>query len=79
MGLASRALFSILAAGHANVAQLVEQLIRNQQVTGSSPVIGSSEDHCKNNGFQKNKGPRRFIRRGPFTYSGHIPPHARPG
>ncbi len=26
----------------AGVAQLVEQLIRNQQVTGSSPVIGSS-------------------------------------
>ena len=25
----------------ANVAQLVEQLIRNEQVTGSSPVIGS--------------------------------------
>ena len=31
----------ILAAGHANVAQLVEQLIRNQQVTGSIPVVGS--------------------------------------
>lgn len=27
---------------HANVAQLVEQLIRNEQVTGSSPVIGSA-------------------------------------
>ena len=26
----------------AEVAQLVEQLIRNQQVTGSSPVFGSS-------------------------------------
>jgi hypothetical protein len=25
----------------ADVAQLVEQLIRNQQVTGSSPVVGS--------------------------------------
>ena len=25
----------------AEVAQLVEQLIRNQQVTGSSPVFGS--------------------------------------
>ena len=25
----------------ANVAQLVEQLIRNQQVTGSNPVVGS--------------------------------------
>ena len=29
-------------ADPADVAQLVEQLIRNQQVTGSSPVIGSS-------------------------------------
>ena len=31
---------------HADVAQLVEQLIRNQQVIGSSPIVGSriSED-----------------------------------
>ena len=29
-------------AGNAEVAQLVEQLIRNQQVTGSSPVFGST-------------------------------------
>ena len=28
----------------ANVAQLVEQLIRNQQVSGSSPLIGSMTD-----------------------------------
>ena len=28
-------------AGKANVAQLVEQLIRNEQVSGSSPLIGS--------------------------------------
>lgn len=28
---------------YANVAQLVEQLIRNEQVTGSSPVIGSQD------------------------------------
>lgn len=27
----------------ADVAQLVEQLIRNEQVIGSSPVIGSSQ------------------------------------
>jgi hypothetical protein len=27
---------------HAGVAQLVEQLIRNQQVVGSSPTAGSS-------------------------------------
>jgi hypothetical protein len=26
----------------ADVAQLVEQLIRNQQVIGSSPIVGSS-------------------------------------
>ncbi len=32
------ALFSLV---NAEVAQLVEQLIRNQQVTGSSPVFGS--------------------------------------
>jgi hypothetical protein len=31
-----------VAARCAVVAQLVEQLIRNQQVTGSSPVNGSS-------------------------------------
>ncbi len=30
-------------AGKANVAQLVEQLIRNEQVSGSSPLIGSGE------------------------------------
>lgn len=29
------------SAFRAEVAQLVEQLIRNQQVTGSSPVFGS--------------------------------------
>ncbi len=28
----------------ANVAQLVEQLTRNEQVTGSSPVVGSTEN-----------------------------------
>ena len=27
----------------ANVAQLVEQLIRNQQVSGSSPLVGSND------------------------------------
>ena len=30
-------------SNYADVAQLVEQLIRNQQVTGSSPVISSIE------------------------------------
>ena len=31
----------MIHADHANVAQSVEQLIRNQQVRGSSPLIGS--------------------------------------
>ena len=30
--------------GHADVAQLVEQLLRKQWVTGSNPVIGSIEN-----------------------------------
>ena len=30
-------------AGLADIAQLVERLIRNQQVMGSSPIIGSSD------------------------------------
>ena len=32
----------MIHADHANVAQSVEQLIRNQQVRGSSPLIGST-------------------------------------
>ncbi len=32
----------IVRAGHADIAQLVERLIRNQQVMGPSPIIGSS-------------------------------------
>ncbi len=31
---------ALLSLVNAEVAQLVEQLIRNQQVTGSSPVFG---------------------------------------
>ena len=34
-------LSAVRTQGKANVAQLVEQLIRNQQVTGSNPVVGS--------------------------------------
>ena len=30
-----------ISEGYADVAQLVEQLIRNQQVIGSSPIVGS--------------------------------------
>ena len=32
---------TIQSEKHADVAQLVEQLIRNQQVIGSSPIVGS--------------------------------------
>ncbi len=32
---------------YANVAQLVEQLIRNQQVAGSSPAISSKQRDIK--------------------------------
>ncbi len=31
----------IFHADHADIAQLVERLIRNQQVMGPSPIIGS--------------------------------------
>ena len=34
------AVFSGSCRGHADVAQLAEQLICNQQVIGSSPIIG---------------------------------------
>ena len=33
--------------GRADVAQLVEQLIRNQQVIGSSPIVGSKISHLQ--------------------------------
>ena len=32
--------------GRADVAQLVEQLIRNQQVIGSSPIVGSIQTYA---------------------------------
>ncbi len=35
-------MFGSLERFKADVAQLVEQPIRNRQVTGSSPVVGSS-------------------------------------
>ena len=34
---------------NADVAQLAEQLTCNQQVTGSSPVVGLGENPCKYN------------------------------
>ena len=36
-------LFIIFAAVYASLAQLVEQLIRNEQVVGSSPIGGSKK------------------------------------
>ena len=33
----------IISVSRADVAQLVEQLIRNEQVVGSNPIISSSE------------------------------------
>ena len=36
------AVFSGSCRGHADVAQLAEQLICNQQVAGSSPIVGST-------------------------------------
>ena len=46
----------MLKKHRANVAQLVEQLIRNQQVSGSSPLVGSSDF----------KGLERLILSNPF-------------
>jgi hypothetical protein len=39
--LQARALGSISTAPWANLAQLVEQLTRNEQVIGSNPIVGS--------------------------------------
>ena len=36
----------MLADNHADVAQLAEQLICNQQVIGSSPIIGFTDGSC---------------------------------
>ena len=37
-------LFRAWKGAQANVAQLVEQLTRNEQVSGSSPLVGSTKD-----------------------------------
>ena len=37
-------IIATLRKTHADVAQLVEQLIRNQQVAGSSPAISSTKE-----------------------------------
>ena len=36
-----------LESNQADVAQLVEQPIRNRQVIGSSPIVGSSDKHLQ--------------------------------
>jgi hypothetical protein len=41
MDFADAAIADRMSKGQADVAQLVEQLIRNQQVNGSSPFVGS--------------------------------------
>jgi hypothetical protein len=43
---------SFLFSLTADVAQLVEQLIRNQQVRGSNPRVGSTYGHINTKGFQ---------------------------
>lgn len=40
--------------GNADLAQLVEQLIRNEQVVGSSPIIGSRK---QKGSFSREKEP----------------------
>ena len=45
---------------YADVAQLVEQLIRNQQVNGSSPFVGSSISQRKHEGPVLEEGPFHF-------------------
>ena len=37
--------FRLFWARRANVAQLAEQLTRNEQASGSNPLIGSSQNH----------------------------------
>ena len=36
---------------HANLAQLVEQLIRNEQAVGSNPMVGSLNFKARNNHY----------------------------
>lgn len=43
LGLGVKQLFIIFANIFASLAQLVEQLIRNEQVVGSSPIGGSKD------------------------------------
>ncbi len=44
--------FFIFATISASIAQLVEQLIRNEQVVGSSPIGGSEDCGLQDFGFR---------------------------
>ena len=53
---------------HATVAQLVEQLIRNQQVAGSSPASSSKSSPCSQGLFFRCRNhPHRLRRWGSFS------------
>ena len=53
---------------HATVAQLVEQLIRNQQVAGSSPASSSKSSPCSQGLlFRCRNHPHRLRRWGSFS------------
>ena len=52
-----------LSYGNAGIAQLVEQLICNQQVVGSNPTAGSFEFWIADLGFQTELGPAAFVDR----------------
>ena len=57
--------------GQADVAQLVEQSIRNRQVIGSSPIVGSSNFFCFHQ-VPSVAGGLCFLARLPSSY-GHKP------
>jgi hypothetical protein len=61
--------FSDRMTNEADVAQLVEQLIRNQQVNGSSPFVGSTQAHPPHNHTRPERKRHRFAARdfGRFT------------
>jgi hypothetical protein len=46
---------------NASLAQLVEQLIRNEQVVGSSPMRGSGQKPVKSRGSRGSRTPSFFI------------------
>ena len=69
-GRATAIYFVDAPSAHANVAQLVEQLTRNEQVSGSSPLIGSRKRKPRESGAFRFPGAwadstARAQRRGP--------------